>query len=438
MSAGVSQQGVVQRVTESTLPTQHGTFRIVGYRGLDGVEHVAMCSGIEDGAAPLATAPLVRAHSECLTGDVLGSYRCDCGEQLDAALARIATEPGVVLYLRGHEGRGIGLVEKLRAYKLQDEGLDTVEANLQLGHPADRRDYSAAADMLRDLGIPRVRLLSSNPAKEQALATLGIDVVERVSLVIPDRPENAFYLETKRVKMRHDRPAAPLEHLWNPDHLNGDVASLEATYEELDREGGWLIAQSAQSLDGFIATRDGQGAGLSGQQDLTHLHRLRSLADAVVVGATTVVNDAPRLTVRLVEGRSPVRVVLDPTGRVPADAGVFIDALAPTLRVVGEAVAPLDGVTDIVLSAPFTPADIRDALAARGLHKVLVEGGGRTVSRFLTDGALDRLFVTLVPMFLGDGIPGVRPTERDSIPGALTAPTRQHQLGDDVCLEFRW
>lgn len=438
MSAQVSGQPAVERITESTLPTRHGTFRIVGYRGSDGVEHVALCSGVFDGVPSLAAPPLVRAHSECLTGDAFGSFRCDCGEQLDAALARIAQEPGVLLYLRGHEGRGIGLVEKLRAYHLQDQGLDTVEANLQLGHPADIRDYSAAADMLRDLGIPRVRLLSSNPAKEQALTALGIDVVERVALVIAERPENAFYLETKRVKMRHDRPASDLDQLWIPDHVNGDVAGLEATYEELDRLEHWVIAQSAQSLDGFIATRDGAGAGLSGQQDLQHLHRLRSLAEAVVVGATTVVNDDPRLTVRLVPGRSPVRVVLDPTGRVPADAGIFTDGLATTLRIVGPDVTPVDGVEDIVLPTPFAPDDVRAALAGRGIEKVLVEGGGATVSRFLDAGSLDRLFVTVVPLFLGDGITGVRPAERDSIPGALTAPTRQHQLGDDVCLEFRW
>ena len=170
------------------LPTRHGLFRIVGYRAANGIESVSLSQGIEDGR-PHSPAPLVRLHSECLTGDAFGSRRCDCGEQLDAALALIADRgEGVLVYVRGHEGRGIGLVEKLRAYRLQDQGLDTVEANLRLGHPADARDYGQAADILRDLGIARIRLVSSNPAKQQALKLLGVTVVERVGAAVPARP----------------------------------------------------------------------------------------------------------------------------------------------------------------------------------------------------------------------------------------------------------
>lgn len=149
------------------------------------------------------TGPLVRLHSECLTGDVFGSYRCDCGPQLHLALERIAAEGGTVVYLRRHEGRGIGLVNKLRAYQLQDGGADTVEANELLGLPAEARDWGAAATILRELGLHRIRLLSNNPVKAVRLEHLGIDIAEMVHHEVAARPENHDYLATKRDRMEH-------------------------------------------------------------------------------------------------------------------------------------------------------------------------------------------------------------------------------------------
>ncbi len=191
---------LVERVVETDLPTSWGDARVVGYRDQDGGEHVAVCVGeVQD-----ATDVLVRVHSECLTGDVLHSHRCDCGEQLDAAMRAIHTAGrGIVVYTRGHEGRGIGLVEKLRAYALQDAGRDTVDANLELGHPADARDFLPAAHVLRDLGVSRVRLMTNNPAKRQALVACGVDVAERVPLLVAPRPTNAHYLRTKRQRLGH-------------------------------------------------------------------------------------------------------------------------------------------------------------------------------------------------------------------------------------------
>ena len=150
---------------------------------------------------------MVRLHSECLTGDALGSLRCDCGTQLQAALAMVAAAGGAVLYLRGHEGRGVGLLSKLEAYALQDLGRDTVDANLELGLPADAREYGAAAAMLDDLEVPRVRLLTNNPAKVEGLAAHGVDVVDRLPLVSAATVHNEAYLETKRERMGHDLPA---------------------------------------------------------------------------------------------------------------------------------------------------------------------------------------------------------------------------------------
>jgi 3,4-dihydroxy 2-butanone 4-phosphate synthase/GTP cyclohydrolase II len=193
----------VDALAEARVPTAHGTFRAVGYRSLlDGSDHVAMVFGDVTGEEVL-----VRLHSECLTGDVFGSLRCDCGAQLDAALAAVAAAGrGVVVYLRGHEGRGIGLLSKLRAYQLQDDGQDTVQANLSLGLPADARDYRIGAEILTDLGVGSVRLLTNNPAKEAGLAAAGVAVLGRIPLPVRVTEENARYLATKRDRMGHTLP----------------------------------------------------------------------------------------------------------------------------------------------------------------------------------------------------------------------------------------
>jgi 3,4-dihydroxy 2-butanone 4-phosphate synthase / GTP cyclohydrolase II len=194
----------VQRVAETRLPTNHGDFTAYGYRiTIDGSEHMALVRGdLGDG-----TDVLTRVHSECLTGDAFGSQRCDCGPQLDEALDRIVAEGrGVVVYLRGHEGRGIGLVAKLQAYQLQDGGRDTVDANLDLGLPADARHYGAATQILRDLGVSSVRLMTNNPAKTSSLEEYGVRVSERVPLTPHPNDHNIGYLLTKRDRMGHDLP----------------------------------------------------------------------------------------------------------------------------------------------------------------------------------------------------------------------------------------
>jgi 3,4-dihydroxy 2-butanone 4-phosphate synthase / GTP cyclohydrolase II len=192
---------LVERIAEARLPTEHGEFRAVGYRATnDGTEHIALvCGDIGDGQDVL-----VRVHSECLTGDVFTSVRCDCGPQLQAAMARVAQEGrGVVLYMRGHEGRGIGLMHKLQAYQLQDGGRDTVDANLELGLPADARDYGTGAQILYDLGVRTMRLLTNNPAKRAGLEGYGLAIVGREPLPVRPHPENLRYLKTKRDRMGH-------------------------------------------------------------------------------------------------------------------------------------------------------------------------------------------------------------------------------------------
>ena len=192
---------LVERVGEAVVPTEFGSFTCVAYRStIDGVEHLAFVKGEISSDKPV----LVRVHSECLTGDVFGSRRCDCGPQLAAAMSIVDAEgSGVIVYLRGHEGRGIGIGHKIRAYSLQDQGLDTVDANVELGLPVDSREYGIGAQILADLGVRELRLMTNNPAKYGGLGGYGLTVVERVPLQTVPTPENEAYLRTKAERMGH-------------------------------------------------------------------------------------------------------------------------------------------------------------------------------------------------------------------------------------------
>jgi 3,4-dihydroxy 2-butanone 4-phosphate synthase / GTP cyclohydrolase II len=199
-------EALVSREASGRLPTAHGTFEAISYRShADGCVHVALTLGdVDQRRAAPREALLVRVHSECLTGDVFGSRRCDCGEQLDRAIERIGAERrGVIVYLRGHEGRGIGISHKLRAYELQDAGLDTVDANLVQGLPVDSREYGVGAQILRDLGVRDVRLMTNNPAKYRGLSGYGIRIVAREPLIVEPNPDNVSYLATKRTRLDH-------------------------------------------------------------------------------------------------------------------------------------------------------------------------------------------------------------------------------------------
>lgn len=211
----------VERVADAQVPTEWGTFTCVAYRDTDdGVEHLAFVLGDVADGEPV----LVRLHSECLTGDVFGSRRCDCGQQLAAAMQQVqSVGRGVVVYLRGHEGRGIGITHKLHAYELQDAGADTVDANLRLGLPVDSREYGIGAQILADLGLTSIRLMTNNPAKYGGLDGYGLTITERVPLHVPVHPEAQRYLETKRLRMGHSLPEAPT--------AEADLASTLPTLE---------------------------------------------------------------------------------------------------------------------------------------------------------------------------------------------------------------
>ena len=297
----------------------------------------------------------------------------------------------------------------------------------------------------------RIRLLSANPTKSARLSDLGIEVTARYPLRVTEHTENAFYLATKRNRMGHDS-TRNLPDVWS-ELLQGRVPELAAAGPDavlLDRYGSLVaagptitIAQLAQSVDGFIASRTGDANYVSGEEDREHLHRLRALVDAVVVGVQTVVADDPQLTTRAVPGPSPVRVIIDPAGRIPRDARVLTDGSARTLWCVASGrgkptgLAPhVDLVSLPAVDGRYEPQALLAMLRARGLGRVLVEGGGRTVSDFLAAGVLDRLYLTTAPILIGDGIPGLRFDGADLLADALTGSVRRFSLGSDICTVF--
>jgi GTP cyclohydrolase II len=240
--ADIGRNGAVERVVDTRLPTVYGEFRAVGYldRWSDH-EHVALVHGeVTDGT------PLTRVHSECLTGDAFGSTRCECGDQLSAAMRQIVAEgAGIVIYLKGHEGRGIGLLAKLQAMRLQEEGLDTVEANLALGLPVDAREYHMAAEILHDLGVHEIRLLSNNPKKLDSLLSNGIRIAERVPLLATPTDDNLPYLRTKRERLDHYLP-----------HLEGLPSAASTSANDSAKLASAAAPLAADASEGRPTTPD--------------------------------------------------------------------------------------------------------------------------------------------------------------------------------------
>jgi GTP cyclohydrolase II len=416
------------RETEAAalLPTRHGDLRIHVFRLADEAEVIALVRGDVAGDEPV----LVRLHSECLTGEALGSLRCDCGEQLEAGLEQVGrAERGVLLYLR-HEGRGIGLFDKIRAYALQDGGLDTVDANVALGLPIDGRDYAAAAGVLRKLGVRRARVLTNNPAKLQALAEHGIEIVERVPIEGHVNPVNVGYLRTKASRMGHLLGDATV--MTSPPGPNGHHARPAVT------------VHYAQTIDGRIAARNGDAHWVSGESSLRLAHELRASHDAVMVGIGTVLADDPRLTVRLVDGHSPIRVIVDSTLRVPLTSNVFADRTARTI-VATTTTAPQARARAIkaaggeVLRAHADEngavdlTDLLRRLRGIGIGSLLIEGGRGIITSALRGHLVDRLTVCIAPKVIGEGVAAVGDLHIDYLREALTfSHARFVTCGEDL------
>ncbi len=375
------------------IPTADAEFELCVYRNEDdGKEHLVLKLGelTRDDI-------VVRVHSECFTGDVLGSLRCDCGAQLHEAMRLLADHGhGAILYLR-QEGRGIGLSEKLKAYNLQDDGYDTVDANLMLGHEADARDYSVAAWILRDLGVERLRLLTNNPAKIEALEATGLEVVERVALETGMHRENEAYLATKVSRMRHllnveppKRPPAPAPQTAVPR----------------------ITLSYAQSLDGSITARRGESIALSGPDSLAMTHEMRASHDAILIGIGTLLADDPRLTVRHVDGNHPQPIVVDSALRFPIDARLLTHPshrpwIVTTPRADAERQRALESAGAVVFRVP-AGRDGRVDLSAmltilgqQSIESVMVEGGAAVITSFLMAQLVDHVSITVAPVYVG-------------------------------------
>lgn len=401
----------MRRLTSARIPTADGEFSLSLYENnQDDKDHLALVYGDVAGVEDV----LVRVHSECFTGDVLGSLRCDCGEQLNISMRRIAEEgEGVLVYLR-QEGRGIGLLSKLRAYNLQDEGYDTVEANRMLGHGADERDYAIAATILDDLEVASVRLLTNNPEKIESLDEYGVDISKRASLEPHVNRHNAEYLRTKVNRMRHILDLGPVNGASQGTEHGASLLSLRQRADKYfaETEIPFVTLTYAQSLDGSIASDDGTPLSISGEQALQFTHRLRALHDGILVGIGTVLADDPRLTVRRTEGDHPVPIILDSTLRFPRDARLLNTTGPDPLIFTGPDPEPehrraLEREGATVLEFECAPDggicldEVLDTLGTRKISSVMVEGGTSVLTNFLRQQHVQRVIVTISPLFVG-------------------------------------
>lgn len=424
----------MEPLTCARIPTDAGQFKLCLFENNhDDKEHLALIMGDVAGQEQV----LVRVHSECFTGDVLGSRRCDCGDQLNRAMQLIADEGrGVIVYLR-QEGRGIGLLSKLRAYNLQDEGYDTVEANLMLGHQADERDYTAAALMLQSLGVQSLRLITNNPAKIESLQALGIKVLDRVPLQPQITADNADYLVTKVQRMRH---LLDLNGWANGDgHRVSPANGINTLWQRPS-----ITLSYAQSLDGSITARRGQPLALSGPESMTMTHQLRANHDAILVGIDTVLADDPSLTVRLVNGRDPQPIILDSQLRFPLSAKMLNNPRPPWIAAV-EPINPtrrkqLEAAGAHILAVPPNSQGQVDLVALlaqlrqRGINRLMVEGGAAVITGFLAAQLVDRLVLTIVPILVG-GLNAIgSPVQLNGAGFPRLKNPHYEQMGNDLVL----
>ncbi len=396
----------VREVARIQLPTVSGEFDTHAFECTSGHVYLAMVKGeVDDGHSMLT-----RVHSECLTGDALGSLRCDCGVQLDMGLRALAAEGrGVLVYATGHEGRGIGLIDKLRAYMEQDRGADTVDANLRLGLPVDSRHYDEAAAVLKAVGVRSVRLVTNNPRKVDGLRAAGIAIRQVIPTPAVPYLRNQRYLRTKQNRLGHmtlidpDVPAEQPVRSIDVGRLLGNAAP--------GRDRLFVVLRYTQTLDGRILAG---GADRADAEALIPIwHAVRAACDAVLIGVGTVLADDPALTVRAIPGRSPARVVLDSRLRTPTTAAI-LSLDAPTYLMTSSQAADQDKrrvLEDRHIAVRHKPpgrggVDISAVLRqlyAEGIRSVVVEGGPRVITSLLAANLADRAVISISSQIRGRG-----------------------------------
>jgi GTP cyclohydrolase II len=441
--------GILKREVSARIPTEEGQFQLIYYSNtLDDKQHLAVVKGEVTGKHDV----LVRVHSECFTGDILGSKRCECGHQLRRAMAMIGkAQAGVIIYLR-QEGGGIGLLKKLHAYNLQDLGYDTGDANLLPGHEADERDYAIAAHILRDLGVQSVMLLTNNPQKLESLRESGIPVADRVPLMGPVCAENARYLQTRAARLNHLLGSDPITTFLSSGGITGLLLwqkikeNLEQAGEHRRRTGrSYVTLTYAQSLDGSIAARPGHPLALSCQQSQALSHALRAAHDAILVGIGTVLADNPRLNVRLVSGSSPQPIVLDSRLRIP----LYVELMRPNRKLWIAASDKADRSRQEVLEKAGArilrfPAGrdgwvdlsaLLSTLGAQGINRLMVEGGSQIITSFLSSRLVDQLIITIAPLMVG-GLQAINKYAQEPPAGfPRLKEIYYQQVGEDLVLQ---
>lgn len=424
----MTNQLIIKKQVSTFIPSKYGPFELSLFTtNQDNKEHLVLTYG----RVKKTFNVLVRIHSECLTGDILGSLRCDCGEQLQISMSKIAMEGrGIIIYLR-QEGRGIGLAEKLKTYNLQDLGKDTIDANLALGHKEDERSYEIAAQILKDLQIKSMRLLTNNPKKIEALGNYNLSVIDRVPIKGSIFSHNAFYLLTKVKKMQHFSGEEELKELF--DKCN----SSESNHRPL------VTLAYAQSLDGAISHHEKERLILSSQESLVMTHKLRSQNDAILVGIGTVISDDPLLTVRYCKGKNPLVVILDSKLRIPLTARLLKNTTSPLIFTAKNSNAEkkkiLKKMKAKIVDVDFTNDGkinlglMLEKLFSLGIKTVMVEGGREIITNFVNENHVDKVIITIAPIFVG-GISVLSKQINKAIDFPRLKNIIQYKLGTDIII----